>query len=289
MSDINTRRLLLAGAGVATLGAWPLAWSAKLPSLGRPLQLGVLPITSTRVLLGNYAAVTAYLERTLEQPVELVTAPDFRTFQHNTLEGRYDLVVTAAHLGRMAQADAAWVPLVRYAAVHQTLLLHARDRPLRQIEELRGQRLACPDALTLATTEVVDWLQARGLRAGADYAHLETPTPPSAAHALINGQAVLAVSTHQGMKNTPEPLRDQLAVFATLPELPSLLWLAHQRLAPQQGLLKSILLGLNGKDAGLTAFFEATGYQGVRDIRANDIAVADRYLPRLRQALKAAR
>ena len=289
MLQMNRRKMLLTGAGSLGLCALPLAARAQLPATGRPLQFGVLPITSTRVLLGNYAPVRSYLERVLGQPVELVTGPDFRTFHHNTMQGLYDLVVTASHLGRLAQLDAGWVPLVRYTALHQTLLITSRERPLRQLEELRGRSLAGPDALTLSSIEAQDWLQSRGLRVGVDYNHLETPTPPSAAHALINGHSVLAVSTPQGMRNTPEALRNQLVVFASLAELPSLLWLAHPRLAAHQSLLKSALLGLNTPAAGVAAFFEATGYQSVREVPVSELAVADRYLPRLRESLKASR
>ncbi len=289
MSDMTRRRELLVGMGVLGMGAWPLALQAQLGPLGRPLQLGVLPITSTRVLLRNYAPVQAHLERVLGQKVELVTAADFRTFHANTLQGQYDLVVTASHMGRQAQVDAGWVPLVRYTAQHRTLLVSARERPLKQVDELKGRSLAGPDPLTLAGTEALNWLQARGLRAGVDYTLIETPTPSSAVHALVNGQSLLAVSTPQGMKNTPEPLREQVTVFATLPELPSLLWLAHPHLASQQALLKASLLGLNEPAAGVAAFFEATGYQGVREVQVAELAIADKYLPRLRESMKAGR
>lgn len=287
MALIDRRALLL--TGVLGLGAWPLALRAHLVPLGRPVQLGLLPITSTRMLLGNYAPVQAYLERAIGQAVELVTAPDFRTFHLRTMQGEYDLVVTATHLGRLAQMESGWLPLVRYTALHRTLLIAARARPLGRIEDLRGGVLSGPDAVTLAAVDSHDWLQTRGLRAGVDYTYLETPTPSSAAHALVNGQSVLAVSSPQGINNTPEALREQITVFATLSELPSLLWLAHPRLASQMALLKSSLLGLNTPAAGVAGFFEATGYQGVREVQANEHALADRYLPRLREALKAPR
>lgn len=289
MSKIHRRGILLQGMCAFGLGAWPLASPAQPATAGQPLQLGVLPISSTRVLLRNYTPVQAYLERTLGQPVELVTAPDFRTFHRGTLQGSYDLVVTATHLGRAAQIDAGWLPLGRYTALHRTLLIGRRAGPPARLEELRGQTLAGPDTLTLAAMEAFDWLQGRGLRGGVDYTYLETPTPSSAAQALINGQSLLAVSSPQGMKNTPEALREQIMVFANLPELPSLLWLAHPRLAARQNVLKSALLGLNTPAAGVVEFFEATGYQGVREVQSAELAVTDRYLPRLREVLKAAR
>lgn len=283
MSGLDRRAGLLAGLGWLGLGVVPFTSRAQ----ARPLQLGLLPVTSTRALLKNYQWVEAYLARELGQPVELVTAADFRSFQIGTLEGRYDLIVTASHLARQAQLDAGYQPLARYRAMQRTLLLTARDRPLKNIEGLRGRSLASPDSLTLASIEAHAWLQARGLRPGVDYTLIETPTPPSAAHSVLNQQSVMAISTPQGLKNTPEELREQLEVFATLPEIPSLMWLAHPRIAALAPRLKAALLALTAESAEGRAFFEATGYVGLREVQAAELKAVDGYLPRLREILKA--
>lgn len=285
MNESRRRAGLLAGLGCLCLGSLPRAAWASAPA--RPLQLGLLPITSTRALLKNYQLVQTHLERELGQPVELVTATDFRTFQANTLKGQYDVIVTASHLGRQAQLDAGYRPLARYRALHRTLLLTARERPLKNIEELRGRSISGPDALTLASIETQSWLQARGLRAGTDFTFIVTPTPPSAAQAVLNRQAVLTVSTPQGMKNTPEDLREQLVVFATLPEIPSLMWLAHPRLGTLVPRLTAALLAFSSESAENRAFFEATGYAGLREVQAAELNTVDVYLPYLREQLKA--
>lgn len=289
MWQANKRRDLLSVMGVLGLGAWPLTLGAQLATSDRPVRIGVLPITSTRILLRNYALIQSYLEQTLKQPVELVTAADFRTFHLNTLQGQYDLVVTAVHFARMAQLEAGWLPLVRYGASHQTLLMTLRERPLRRLEDVRGSVVAGPDVLTLVSMEGQDWLRARGLTVNVDYTYLETPTTPSSAHALINGQSMLFFGTPQGLLNTPRELADQLAVFAALPERPNLTWLAHPRLASQRPFLKSSLQGLNAPSANVKSFFDATGYQGVREVADADLATSDKYLPRLREALERAR
>lgn len=281
MSGWDRRAGLLAGLGWLGLALLPARSQAQ------PLQVGLLPVTSTRALFRNYRWVETFLARELGQPVELVTATDFRSFQMATLEGRYDVIVTASHLARQAQLDAGYQPLARYRAMQRTLLLAARARPLTSIEALRGRSLASPDPLTLASIEAHAWLQARGLGAGTDYTLIETPTPPSAAHAVLNQQSVLAVSTPQGLKNTPEDLREQLEVFATLPEIPSLMWLAHPRIAALAPRLKAALLALTAESAEGRAFFDATGYIGLREVQAAELKAVDGYLPRLREILKA--
>lgn len=286
---MTTRRKLLINMAGLGLGALPLVLRAQPWPLGRPLQLGVIPTSSTRILLRNYAPVQDYLQRVLGQAVELVTAANFRTFHFNTVQGAYDVVVTAMHFARLAQVEAGWLPLARYAALHQTLLLTARDRPLRQLKDLRGSVISGPDVLTVVSMEAQDWLEARGLRAGVDYTYFEMPTTPAAAHALVNGQSALFFGTPQGMKITPVELTAQIVAFVALPERPNLAWLAHPRLAAQRDLLQTSLMGLNEPSAGAAAFFEATGFQGMRAVSAAEMAGADKYLPRLREAIKSAR
>lgn len=120
MSNWGRRASVLAGVGWLGLSAMSQVVRAQPTGALRPLQLGLLPIISTRMLLRNYLPVQAYLERELRKSVELLTASDFRSFHANTQQGQYDLVVTASHLGRLAQLDAGWLPLVRYQAMHRT-------------------------------------------------------------------------------------------------------------------------------------------------------------------------
>lgn len=232
----------------------------------KALQVGILPISTTRILIKNYQPLQAYLERELKQPVELVTAHDFKTFHFNTLKGDYDLIITAAHLGRLAQTEANYVPLARYKAPHRTLLLVAKDQPLKSVEDLRGKVIAGIDPLTLAVNETLLWLRRQGLRAGIDFAMLETPTPISAAYSVLNHQSVMAIGSPQGWKQFPDSLRDSLEIFASLPELPSLMWLAHPRMASDAPRIKAALLGFTEKSREGAMFYKATGYIGMKQV-----------------------
>lgn len=282
MSELRRRTGLLAVAGWLGLAALPRTGWAQGPAPARSLLLGVLPITSTRVLLKNYQHVAAYLERRLGMRIELETAPDFQTFHRKTLESRYDMIVTAPHLGRHAELDAGYLPLARYSAQHRTLIVMSKARPVRKAEELRGGSMAMIDSLTLASTEAHAWLRARGLQPGADYSVVLTPTPASAAHALVNGQTLLAVSSPQGLLNTPKELRDEIEVFVALPDMPSLMWLGHgrvNRLLPQ---ITQALLAFAADAPDGQPFFEATGYQGLREVQTAELQAVDVHLPRLR-------
>lgn len=253
----------------------PGAVLAEAQTQVKALQVGILPISTTRTLIKNYQPLQVYLERELKRPVELVTAHDFKTFHFSTIEGKFDVVITAAHLGRLAQTTAQYVPLARYKAPHRTLLIVAKDQPLKSVQELRGKVLAGLDPITLAMNESMLWLREQGLQAGVDFTLLETPTPISAAYSVKNHESVMAVSSPQGLKQLPEDLRGSVEIFATLPELPSLLWLANPRMKSEIPKLKAALLGFTPLSSEGAIFYETTGYMGMREVTNNEMQSMD--------------
>lgn len=239
------------------------------------LRVGILPMSSTRSLFKNYQPLQTYLQLEMKQPVEFITAPDFKTFHSNTIEGKYDVVVTAAHLGRLAQTNAHYLPLARYKAPHRTLLLVAKDQPVKSLRKLRGKVIAGIDPHALAMNEALSWLGAKGLHSGTDFTLMETPTPLSAAYALQGHQAIMAIGSSQSFKILPDNLKQDIEIFASLPDLPSMLWLAHPRIQADAPRLKAALLGFTSKSSGGEVFYETTGYMGMREVSAEELAAVD--------------
>ena len=67
--------LLVIGLLLSTLPAL-----AQTQSHSGALQIGIVPMSTTRILIKNYQPLHVYLERVLKRPVELVTAQDFEPF-----------------------------------------------------------------------------------------------------------------------------------------------------------------------------------------------------------------
>lgn len=261
---------------------------APVPALApvKALQIGILPTLSARVLIKNYHLVQVYLERELKRPVELTTAPDFRTFHFNTIEGKYDVVVTAAHLARLAQTEAKYAPLVCYKAANRAVLVEARDQPLGSIRDLKGKTLATGDRNALIVSQVLTYLQEQGLRQGIDYTLLETPTHSSAVYSAQSHASVLAVTSPSGFKNIPDVIKDNVKVFATLSALPSMMWMAHPRMASEVPALKAALLGFTDNVKEGRQFFEVTGYIGMRAITNDEMKQLEPYARDISGALR---
>lgn len=249
-------------------------------------SIGVLPIHSARVLAERYEPLRAYLEKALKQPTRVESAANFAHFQERTLRGDFDLCITPAHFARLAQLDAGFQPLAQFVPDHDALLVYAAARPLRDVADLRGKTLAVIDRLAISVTAVISHLEDQGLEAGRDYRALEHRTHASAAYSLLNGGAIAAVTTSQGLLQMPEELRGKLLVMRHVADIPAFVFIARPEAPPAQvARLKSLLLAFpNSPEGG--EFLRRIGYSAVLPASEQRMRRADAYLKATRAALR---
>ena len=248
-----------------------------------PLVVGLLPTLSPRVLIQNYQPFRLYLEQTLKRPVVMVTATDLPAFHKSTMTGAYDVVVTAAHFGRLAQMERGYVPLAGYKLGNRAMLITSKEAPLKSIGDLRGHTVATLSRFALVANQTVEWLEKQGLRESVDYRLVETSSQNSSVYSLLSGESSLAIIAPSGWLQLPDNIRDGVKVFASLPPLPSLIWMANPRLTQEVPRLKSALLAFSPEIPKGREFFEVTGYQDMREITATEMRSLDIYLPSLKQ------
>ena len=272
------------------LVAWLVAWllllsSPKLAADDQPLIVGILPTLSPRVLIGNYQPFRTYLEQNLKRPVEMVTAKNFTAFHQNTLAGNYDVVVTAAHLARLAQVEGRFVPMATYQSMNRAVLLTSRATPLKSVAQLKGSTIATLDRSALIVSQTLLWLEDKQLQLGKDFKLLETSSHNSAAYSVLSGESTLAIVSPAGVKQMPPDIQEGVQVFASLPPLPALMWLGNPRISSEVPLLKTVLLGFSPQLPQGKQFFDKTGYQNMREITEEEMKSLDLHLPYLKQHL----
>lgn len=250
-----------------------------------PLVVGVLPTLSPRVLIKNYQPFRLYLEQTLKRPVVMVTATDFTAFHKSTMAGEYDLVVTAAHLARLAQIEGRYSPLATYQSANRALLMTSQSAPLKSTKDLRGATVATLDRSALIVSQTLIWLQDQELQLDKDYKLLVTSSHNSAAYSVLSGESALAIVSPAGLKQMPADIQGGLQVFATLPPVPALMWLASPRMASAVPRLKSVLLAFSPTLTEGKLFFDKTGYINMRGITPEEMKSLDPYIPYLKQHL----
>jgi phosphonate transport system substrate-binding protein len=84
--------------GIILIIIFGLVWAAPAAADNDPwLRFAVFPYTDSRTLIEHQLPFKAFLEKTLQRPLIMLTAPDFRTFMQRTLAGDYDLTECAAY------------------------------------------------------------------------------------------------------------------------------------------------------------------------------------------------
>ena len=172
-----------------------------------PLEIGVLPNISARVLLAQYQPMREYLAREMQRPVQVSTAPDWKAFHERTLGLEYDVVVTAPHLARLAQADRGYVPLLSYDPNIKGLLVFASARPLKGVADLSGKTLVLSNPQSLVTLRGMQWLAKSGLQRDKDFKTITTPTDDSVGNVLVRGDAIAGMVSAGEYRAIPDASR----------------------------------------------------------------------------------
>lgn len=269
------------------LAALLLGSSASISAQAAALRIGVLPTLGVGRLLSNYRPLREFLALELERPVQMYTSKDFPSFHRDTIEGRYDVVVTAAHLARLAQRDAGWSPVATYTAENQPVLLVSRKSPLIALRELVGREVVVNNRSALVVIVAMQWLAEKGLDAGRDYDLVEMDTFSSAVQALQRDEAALAVVADLSLKQVPRAVVDEVLVWRRLPPVPSLIWAVSPQLKEQSARIRSALLSFTPELAPGQAFYKATGFGGMRGVTDAMLRALDPYADRARALMQA--
>jgi len=251
-----------------------------------PLEVGVLPNISARVLLGQYQPLREFLARELKRPVQVSTAPNWTSFHQRTLGLEYDIVVTAANLARVAQIDRGYLPLLTYTPQIKGMVVSANTRPIKSVAELRGQTLVLSNPQSLVTLRGMQWLAENGLQRDKDFKTINIPTDDSVGNVVVRGDAIAAMLSGGEYRAIADAVKAQLQILTVFAEVPGFVVLASPRLpaADARAVKAQLQAFAAGSDEG-KAFFAATGFTGMLEPPAGMMEAMDAYADATRKVL----
>jgi phosphonate transport system substrate-binding protein len=278
---VGRRTLVMSGATLAA-GGWPLGLRAQ-PAL----EIGVLPHLSTRSLMALYRPVREGLQRQLQRNVQLSTAPDWGRFHQRVMALDYDCMVSAAHLARLAQVDAGWMPLVSYAPPIQALLIAAQDRPLASPQDLKGGRLLLANRQSLVALTGLHWLADQGLQAGVDFQVATAGRDDSVGALLARGACDAALLSAGELLALPTDMRSRVITVQAIGEVPAFVVSASPQLntASRRELFRAWLAF--GRDDASAAFYAGSAFSSIEPVASDTLKALDHLLPQCRQLLGA--
>jgi phosphonate transport system substrate-binding protein len=254
-----------------------------------PLRFGVFPNLSPRLLVETYQPLSDALSTRLKRPVELQTAPDFKTFFERTQAREYDLVLTAPHLAWLAYRERGYRPLFVYQRETEGILVIHADSGYKSPLELKGKTIMLADALAITVMRMESDLAKMGLAAGRDFTSLEVGSHNNAALHVVERRCDAAILGGLPFQRLPEAMRRNLRVIKATQSFPGQVYLVNPALSHDQemairGALKGFMDSAEGK-----AFLAQGGFVGLRNMEGWELRQFEQDGKRLQQKLIAGR
>lgn len=246
-----------------------------------PLQLGIAPHTSARVILEMYQPLRLHLEKALAMPVEVVTAPDFTEFAKRMLHQDYDIAVTTGHQARLAQTDAKYSPLLTYAAEFRALAVVLDDGPIKQVSDLTGQAVLGLSPTSLVTQWGQHWLKENGLSQAMRY----VSASDSVFNLVLDGQAAVGFTSMANFQNLPRESQLKLRFLAASEPMPGRVYMLNSRQLSRKAEIDAALIGFAATVEG-KAYFAKYKLDGYRQLKPKELETMDPYAAEVRQSLK---
>jgi phosphonate transport system substrate-binding protein len=269
------------GAAASTLAEGPVA-------LPDALVVGVLPNIAAAKLMSQYENLKRYLERLNGKEVRIVLPANFRAFFESTMQGQYDLAISAPHLARVAQIDGKLIPLAMYEPRINALLVAPRNSKLKSARDVRGQAVAFANPQSLVAMYGQQWLKQLGLAPGKDYEIKAARTDMGVGRMMILGEAAAAIMSQGELMSLPYDELAQMQIVDLFARVPNFVVLAHPRLgAAARARLKTQLVGFLEDQPDGVAFKSATGLTGIVDPDETILRELDAYVGQTRAAMAA--
>lgn len=225
-----------------------------------PLVLGVFPYVSPVQLAQFHTPLKDFLARSLKRPVTLVTAPDFMSFVERTREGQYDIILTAPHLGRLAETRDGYQRVAQTGHTVQSIFLARKDSGIERIEDLKDKRVMIAQKVSLIYQMAEQLMRSKGLVPGESVTIIETRTHNNAMHAPLRGEVDASVTGTLLFKVLEDEQKKQLRVIGASQEAPGFMLMASKRVsAPDVAKIRGLLLDFHTAPDS-EAYFATTGF-----------------------------
>ncbi|HEY6010117.1 MAG TPA: phosphate/phosphite/phosphonate ABC transporter substrate-binding protein [Nitrospirota bacterium] len=242
---------------IAVVMLFPVALSAapKSPTL----VLGVFPYISANQMMEQLSPLCKRIEAALGKKVTMISAPDFLSFVERTTKGEYDLVLTAPHMGRLAQTRDGWHLVVQSGQRTAAVLLVRKDSGIHGVKDLRGRKMAVGNWRSVTYLLAEEELLKNGITPRKDIQVIETATFSNVVQAVFRREADVGATPTLLWDNWVNVNREQhrqlREIFRARPATPSFLVMTRPGTDKADiRRLRTSLLSFGDTDEGRTFF-----------------------------------
>ena len=241
------------------------------------ITLGVFPYVTAGQLVEYHTPLKNYIAKSLSRPTELVTAPDFISFDERTHAGDYDLILTAPHFGRLAERRDGYQRVARTLHEVQAVFLVPKDSNIQKLEDLPGKRIMVGQPASVIYQMAVGDLAKKGLIAGKNITMIETRTHNNALYAPLRHEADVGITGILLWEKLTGEQKEKLRVIHISHGVPGFMLMAHPRISKRDvEKLRRALLTM-GKTPEGKKYLNNTGLRGFGTIDDKTMIALDPY------------
>lgn len=249
-----------------------------------PLSFGLLPFLSTKMLVKKFEPLISYLETSLNRPINVRSAPDFKTYIERASQGDYDIFLAAPHISaymekrfQSRRVSRFKRPLSGYFVVHA-------DSTYLSLSGLRGKRLVTADPLAVITILGEGHLVEKDLDPNNDFVRHFT-SHNNAMHLVAQGKQDVAVVGVTIFDNMKAPVKKRLRVLDKTSAIPHMMFQTRHDLPDSEHqAISDAMLKFTASGAG-KEFFDKVAYADMLPISDQDMQYLDKLAGLLEQKL----
>lgn len=225
------------------------------------LVFGVFPYVTPGQLMEFHSPLRDYLAKSLGRPVSLVTAPDFQSFVDRTQRGEYDIILTAPHMGRLAETRDGYKRLAQTGHTVQGIFLARKDSDIHKLEDLKGKTIMMAQPISIVYQMAEHRLREMGLIPGESITIVNTRTHNNAMYAPLRKEADASATGILLLEILKQEEKEQLRVIGSTVKAPGFMMMSNKRMSKKDiSKLKNVVMNF-GKTPEGKAYFSATKYE----------------------------
>lgn len=248
------------------------------------IKLGVFPYANPGYLAKLHRPLKNYLQECTTEPIQMLSAANFKTFKQNTKNGWYDILITAPHLGRLAEKQANYQWLGFTSNISYAVFAVKQNNQSKTLADFKGQTIALPPKTAIIHQLALNKLKEAGLTPSVDITIKEVNSHNNAMLAVINDLTPIAAFGKPTWSKFKPPGRETIVQLTQSENIPGFAVMANPRLGSKMiSQLKQHFLNFQNTQSGKT-YFEKTGLKGAREKTSQDLKTLDKYLNAIQQA-----
>ena len=234
--------------------------TASLSAETKNLTVGVFPYFSAAKLFKLHTPVINRLNSTVDKSFTMVSASGFGEFIKRTKAGNYDLVITAPHMGRLAEMQSGYQRVAMTGNKSYAVFVVKNKSSYQTLSDIKGESITLPPAKAIISKMALKTMEQAGLEKN-DVKLNYTKSHNNALLSVIRDESKVAAFGYPTWKRYPAKDKKSLRVLAISEKIPGFLIMANPRLdAELVSDISESLIDFEKTDSG-KAYFSLTALE----------------------------